>query len=74
VPPGTASGRVLRVRGKGIVRRDGQAGDLLVTLQVSVPATMDDKAKAALESYREAVAGQDPRPDLTALLEKRSQS
>ncbi len=74
VPPGTASGRVLRVRGKGIVRRDGQAGDLLVTLQVAVPANMDDKAKAALEAYRDAVADQDPRPDLTALLEKRSQS
>ena len=74
VPPGTATGRVLRVRGKGIVRRDGQAGDLLVTLQVAVPANMDDKARTALEAYQEAVAGQDPRPDLTALLEKRSQS
>ena len=38
VPPGTASGRVLRVRGKGIAKRDGQTGDLLVTLQVAVPA------------------------------------
>jgi molecular chaperone DnaJ len=72
VPPGTASGRVLRVRGKGIVRRDGQAGDLLVTLQVSVPAKLDDAARAALEAYTEATAGQDPRPDLTAMLEKRS--
>jgi molecular chaperone DnaJ len=74
VPPGTASGRVLRVRGKGIVRRDGQAGDLLVTLQVAVPAKVDDSAKAALEAYAAATAGQDPRPELTAMLEKRSQS
>jgi molecular chaperone DnaJ len=73
VPPGTASGRVLRVRGKGIVRRDGQAGDLLVTLQVAVPSNMDDKAKAALEAYAAATAGQDPRPDLTAMLSERSQ-
>jgi len=72
VPPGTASGRVLRVRGKGIVRRDGQAGDLLVTLQVSVPAKLDADAQAALETYASATAGQDPRPELTAMLEKRS--
>ncbi|MPZ79978.1 MAG: molecular chaperone DnaJ [Actinophytocola sp.] len=73
VAPGTASGRVLRVRGKGIARRDGQVGDLLVTLQVAVPATMDDKAKAALAEYLTATSGHDPRPDLTAMLEKRSQ-
>lgn len=70
VAPGTASGRVLRVRGKGVQRRDGRVGDLLVTLQVSVPATMDEAAKAALESYAAATADHDPRPDLTALVEK----
>ena len=74
VPPGTASGRVLRVRGKGIARRDGQVGDLLVTLQVTVPSAVDGKARAALESYAEAVAGQDPRPELTRLLQQRSGS
>ncbi|HEV2780680.1 MAG TPA: molecular chaperone DnaJ [Actinophytocola sp.] len=71
VPAGTASGRVLRVRGKGIARRDGQSGDLLVTLQVSVPSKMDSAAKAALESYAEATAGHDPRPELTRMLEQR---
>jgi molecular chaperone DnaJ len=74
VAPGTSSGRVLRVRGKGIVRRDGQTGDLLVTLQVAVPANMDDKARKALEDYLSATAGQDPRPDLTAMLRQRSES
>jgi molecular chaperone DnaJ len=73
VAPGTASGRVLRVRGKGIARRDGQTGDLLVTLQVAVPSNMDDKARKALEDYRTATAGHDPRPDLTAMLQQRSQ-
>ena len=37
VPPGTPSGRVLRVRGKGVSKRDGQVGDLLVTIEVAVP-------------------------------------
>jgi molecular chaperone DnaJ len=74
VPPGTASGRVLRVRGKGIVRKDGQAGDLLVTLQVSVPANMDSSAKSALESYAQATATHDPRPELTRMLDQRRDS
>jgi molecular chaperone DnaJ len=51
VPPGTPSGRVLRARGKGVVRKDGRAGDLLVTLDVVVPATLSDEARAALETF-----------------------
>ncbi|MEC3975619.1 molecular chaperone DnaJ [Amycolatopsis sp. H20-H5] len=71
VPPGTASGRVLRVRGKGIVKRDGATGDLLVTLQAAIPSKVDDKAREALEAYAEAMAGNDPRPEITELLEGR---
>ncbi|MGC3858923.1 molecular chaperone DnaJ [Micromonospora chersina] len=53
VPPGTPSGRVLRARGKGVVRKDGRAGDLLVTLDVVVPATLSEEARAALEAFAE---------------------
>ncbi|GIJ79903.1 molecular chaperone DnaJ [Micromonospora phaseoli] len=53
VPPGTPSGRILRARGKGVSRRDGQAGDLLVTLDVVVPAQVSDEARAALETFAE---------------------
>ncbi|MEU0155836.1 molecular chaperone DnaJ [Micromonospora fulviviridis] len=53
VPPGTPSGRVLRARGKGVVRKDGRAGDLLVTLDVVVPAKLSDEARAALETFAE---------------------
>ncbi|MCX4469060.1 Chaperone protein DnaJ [Micromonospora sp. MW-13] len=53
VPPGTPGGRVLRARGKGVVRREGQAGDLLVTLDVVVPARVSDEARAALETFAE---------------------
>ncbi|MEV1288358.1 molecular chaperone DnaJ [Micromonospora sp. NPDC049679] len=49
VPPGTPSGRTLRARGKGVTRRDGQAGDLLVTVEVTVPENLSDEARAALE-------------------------
>ncbi|MFV2102538.1 molecular chaperone DnaJ [Micromonospora sp. LOL_024] len=53
VPPGTPSGRILRARGKGVSRRDGQAGDLLVTLDVVVPAKVSDEARAALKTFAE---------------------
>lgn len=71
VPQGTASGRVLRVRGKGIAKRDGAQGDLLVTLQAAIPAKLDDKAREALEAYAEAMSEHDPRPEITELLEGR---
>jgi molecular chaperone DnaJ len=71
VPPGTASGRVLRVRGKGIAKRDGSQGDLLVTLTAAIPAKLDDKAREALQAYAESMAGHDPRPEITELLEGR---
>jgi molecular chaperone DnaJ len=68
VAPGTPTGRTLRARKKGITKRDGKTGDLLVTLQLAVPAKLDDKAKAALASYADATSGQDPRSELNALL------
>jgi molecular chaperone DnaJ len=53
VPPGTPSGRTLRARGKGVVRRDGHAGDLLVTVEVQVPSGtgITDEARDALERF-----------------------
>ena len=46
VPAGTASGKTLRLRGKGFTGKDGTRGDQLVTLMVDVPA--DDPAIQAL--------------------------
>src|SRR5205823_2477110 len=37
IPPGTASGRKLRLRGKGVAERSGHAGDHYVTVQIDVP-------------------------------------
>ena len=74
VPAGTASGRILRAKGKGIEKRDGKTGDLLITLQVAVPNNMDAKAKEALEAYVAATAQHDPRAELNALLESKGRS
>lgn len=51
VPPGTPSGRTLRARGKGVPRRSGESGDLLVTVEVTVPAKLSEEAREALESF-----------------------
>lgn len=66
LPPGTPSGRTMRVRGKGVQRKDGTPGDLLVTVDVVVPTELDDAAKAALESFVQAAPAGDPRADLFA--------
>ena len=55
VPPGTPSGRTLRVRGRGIAASKG-AGDLLVTIQVMVPQRLSDDARAAVEAFVAATA------------------
>ncbi|MEW1696473.1 molecular chaperone DnaJ [Streptomyces sp. NPDC093249] len=64
LPAGTPNGRTMRARGKGAVRKDGTRGDLLVTVEVAVPKELDDKAREALETYREATAAEDPRAEL----------
>ncbi|HET6168110.1 MAG TPA: molecular chaperone DnaJ [Marmoricola sp.] len=64
VPAGTPNGRVFRVRGRGVTRKDGAKGDLLVTVDVQVPSELDESARAAVTAYRDATAGLDPRAGL----------
>ncbi len=65
VPEGTPSGRVVRVRGKGITTSKG-VGDLLVTVQVVVPQKLTAAARSAVEAFAAATADADPRADLAA--------
>jgi molecular chaperone DnaJ len=64
VAPGTRNGAKLRVRGKGATRRDGTKGDLIVTVDLRVPAEFDDAAREALEQLRKTDSGDDLRNDL----------
>ncbi|MFT3716188.1 MAG: molecular chaperone DnaJ [Gordonia sp. (in: high G+C Gram-positive bacteria)] len=63
IPPNTADGRTLRLKGRGVPKRSGGAGDLLVTVKVAVPPKLDDKAVDAMKAYAEAekAGGFDPR-------------
>lgn len=66
VAPGTPSGRVLRVKGRGVQPAKGGAGDLLAKVQVVVPTALSDDARAAVETLRATEDGHDPRADLMA--------
>lgn len=63
VPAGTADGTTLRVRGRGVTKRNGASGDLLVTVRVAVPKNLDEGAASALRHYAEEEkrTGFDPR-------------
>jgi molecular chaperone DnaJ len=63
IPPGTRSGRVLRVRGHGVPRARGGRGDLLVTVEVDVPSSVDAKERKAVEALAKALSG-NPRAHL----------
>ena len=59
VAPGTPSGRVLRVKGRGVQTAKG-TGDLLAEVQVAVPSHLDDAAREALERFHEPRAEGEP--------------
>lgn len=64
LPAGTRNGATFRVRGKGVVRKDGTTGDLLVTVEIAVPQNLSDEARKAVEALAAATAGEDPRDGL----------
>ncbi|MBT2496326.1 MULTISPECIES: DnaJ C-terminal domain-containing protein [Microbacterium] len=65
VAPGTPSGRVLRVKGRGVATSKG-TGDLLAELQVAVPTHLDDAAREALQKFQELEPEENPRAELMA--------
>ena len=65
LPAGTPSGRTLRVKGKGVQRKDS-TGDLLVHVSVAVPQKLDGAAREAVEAFAAATADDDPRQNLFA--------
>jgi len=61
--PGTNNGKVLRLKGRGVTRNHA-TGDLLITIEVTVPQRLDAKAKKALEEFAEATSSESPRKDI----------
>ncbi|KIP52665.1 DnaJ C-terminal domain-containing protein [Leucobacter komagatae] len=65
VQPGTPSGRVLRVKGRGVKTSKG-TGDLLAEVQVAVPSHLSEAAREALEAFQQVEPQENPREDLFA--------
>lgn len=65
IAPGTPSGRVLRVKGRGVPRK-GSPGDLLARVNVVVPQRLTDEARQAVEALQAQEQGEDPRAELFA--------
>ena len=66
IPAGTPSGRTFRARGKGAATKGGGRGDLLVTIDVQVPAELDEESRAAVEALRAARGDTDPRRSISS--------
>jgi molecular chaperone DnaJ len=73
IPPGTPSGKVLRVPGKGVqANGKGKNGNLLVTVDVQVPVNLNNEQRDAVEKFAQ-VLGEDPRANLfTATQDRRN--
>ena len=64
IPPGTNSGRTLRLREKGVPHgKSGERGDQYVEIQVIVPEPTDERVRNLMKELEE-LAPSDPRKDL----------
>ncbi|MDA3912586.1 J domain-containing protein [Oleiagrimonas sp.] len=59
IPPGTQSGRKMRLKGRGLPGKT--AGDQLVTVEIHVPKAVSDADKSAYKALREAFPDFQPR-------------
>ena len=60
VPKGANTGRVLRLKGKGVVRPNGSRGDQYVNLKVVLPEKIDPELQAFVTNWAAGKA-EDPR-------------
>lgn len=61
IPPGTSSGRRIRLRGKGFPRRKGDPGDLYAELRIVVPEELTERERELWQELRQA-SNFHPRP------------
>jgi molecular chaperone DnaJ len=52
-PPGVAHGEILRVRGKGVPIERNRRGDLLITIEITLPKRLSRKSKKLIEELKE---------------------
>jgi curved DNA-binding protein len=62
IPEHAQSGQLIRLRGKGVARKNKEPGDLYAKLLVQIPTTDDPEIAAAIDALEKHVT--DPRRDL----------
>ena len=63
IPPGTSSGKKLRVKGHGVAVANQEAGDLFAEIQIVIPDALDEDDRQAIEQIA-AKHPQNPRATL----------
>ena len=63
IPPGTSSGKKLRLRGQGVKPASGEAGDLYAEVQIVLPDNLSDEQRAELAALAKHDT-RNPRVDL----------
>jgi len=53
IPAGIQSGKLLRIRGRGLPRSDGERGDQFVKIQIETPKKLSQKVKKLLKELKE---------------------
>lgn len=65
IPPGTASGSKLRLRGKGIAdAKTSLRGDMYAVIRIVPPRTLTREQRELMERFQAATTGPGPRDDL----------
>jgi DnaJ-class molecular chaperone len=63
IPKNTSSGRIFRLKGKGLPKAAGTAGDLFVTTRIMLPDGNDSELEALMQRWRDGHT-YNPRSDL----------
>ena len=63
IPKNTSSGRIFRLKGKGLPKAAGAAGDLFVTIRIMLPDGNDSELEALMQKWRDGHP-YNPRSDL----------
>lgn len=64
IPPGTSSGKRLRLKGQGVKANNREPGDLYVEVQIAIPSTVDSAAQELARQFDERATIR-PREELS---------
>jgi curved DNA-binding protein len=65
IPPGSSSGKKLRLKGQGVTPPRGTPGDLIVELQIKLPESYTEENQKAIEALQTKLGQSDVRSDLS---------